>query len=407
MPLSLAIALVVLAALAGACAVYALLALARLRLALRSVPTLRAGLDAPAPEGGWPSVLVVTPAHNERAVIGELCASLRAQDYPNLRVVLALDRCTDGTAEAARTAIGGDARFGIVEIDACPEEWAGKCHAAHRGVTRAPAGGSASDLLLFADADTIFGPSCVRAAVGLMAARDVQLLSLLSTLTHRNWHERVAQPAASLELMRHFPIDRINRDEHGRSFANGQFMLFRREAYEAIGGHEAVRRELLEDLAFARLMRDAKRRVGVFLADGLFHCRMYPTFGAFRRGWKRIYIESAQRKPGRLRRWAAQLVVTGALLPLAALAAMVCGLVTLRRADPLPVVTLALGALGLGLWLLAVGLVHRVQRAPAWTTLVHPVGAVVMASVLLEGAADLERGRGVQWAGRTYARPVR
>ena len=84
-----------------------------------------------------------------------------------VRYVLALDRCTDDTAALARAAIDGDERFEIIEIDACPGDWAGKVHAVHAGVTRSR-GAADAEYLLFADADTLFSPGCIASALALM-----------------------------------------------------------------------------------------------------------------------------------------------------------------------------------------------------------------------------------------------
>ena len=114
---------------------------------------------------------MVVPAHNESRVIAGLVRSLRAETYPQLRFVLALDRCTDDTAALARAAIGGDDRFEIIEIDACPNDWVGKVHAVHVGFTRSRAAADA-EYLLFADADTLFSPGCI--AVGACADATAQ-----------------------------------------------------------------------------------------------------------------------------------------------------------------------------------------------------------------------------------------
>ena len=265
----------------------------RVQRTQRIIPTLRFGQTLAAADPPAGRVCVVVPAYNEARVIAGLVASLRAETYGQARYVLALDRCTDDTAALARVAIGRDERFEIVEIDACPSDWAGKVHAVHAGVTRSR-GAADADFLLFADADTLFSPGCIASALALMRERKLDLLSLLSTLTHDTWFERVVQTAAALELMRHFPLTRVNGvDGRRRAFANGQFMLFRRAVYDAIGGHEAVKDALLEDLALARRVDDGARRLGVFFADGLFHCRMYADWPQFRRGWKRIYTEAA------------------------------------------------------------------------------------------------------------------
>lgn len=387
--------------------VYVVVAAARLRKTMRSAPTARAGLTLPEPEGGWPSVCVVIPAHNEAAVVGALAQSLARQEYPGLRVVFALDRCTDDTERIIRDVVGADQRFELVRTNHCPDDWAGKCHAAWRGVQDS-VGARDADLLLFADADTVFDPRCVRATTALLLQRRLDMLSLLSTLTHAAWFERIVQPAAAMELMRHFPLNRINRPDHGRAFANGQFMLFRRAAYDKLGGHEAARDELLEDLAFARRMKKSGMPVGVLLADDVLRCRMYARWADFRRGWKRIYIESAQRRASRLLAWARALLVTGVALPMGAALCIAVGFAAVRLDEP------ALGgsAIGLGLtallaWLVVIAAIHHAQRAPIWTALLHPVGAWLVAGLLAEAATDLRAGRGVAWAGRVYKREGR
>src|SRR5512138_895837 len=78
---------------------------------MRVVPTLRLGQRLAAADPPIGRVCVVVPAYNEAPVIAGLVQSLRAETYPRLRVVLALDRCRDDTAAIARAAIGDDDRF--------------------------------------------------------------------------------------------------------------------------------------------------------------------------------------------------------------------------------------------------------------------------------------------------------
>jgi chlorobactene glucosyltransferase len=368
---------------------------------LRAVPTLRAGqrlAEADPPTG---RVCVVVPAHNESRVISGLVGSLREETYPQLRVVLALDRCTDDTASLARSAIAGDERFEIVEVDSCPADWAGKVHAVHAGVTRSRATADA-DYLLFADADTVFSPGCIAAALAMLRARKLDLLSLVSTLTHDRWYERVVQTAAALELMRQYPLTLANASKDRRPFANGQFMLFTRDAYELVGGHAAVRSALLEDLAMARLVEARQRRSGVFLADGLFHCRMYADWPQFRRGWKRIYTEASGRRAGRLSVSARRLRWLGTLVPGWMLGAAPYGALVIGRDPALGRTLLALGVAAVVVWLGSLTRIVGVARAPAWTAPLHIVGAWLTADLLGEAASDLRSRRPTHWGGRKY-----
>src|SRR5262249_28674428 len=150
--------------------------------------------------------------------------------------------------------------------------------------------------------DTIFHPSCTRATVALLRHRNLDLLSLLSTLTADRWFERCVQPAAGFELIRQYPLVRMNRQgSHSRPFANGQYILIRREAYDRIDGHRSVRSEVFEDVRLAQHAAREKLRLGVFMADGMLRCRMYKDWAEFQRGWNRIFSESCNRRPNRLR----------------------------------------------------------------------------------------------------------
>jgi chlorobactene glucosyltransferase len=373
----------------------------RVEYSMRAIPTLRLGHKlamARAPTG---RVCVVVPAHNESRVIAGLVRSLRAETYLQLRVVLALDRCTDETASLARVQIAADERFEIIEIEACPTDWTGKVHASHVAVTRSR-GAADAEYLLFADADTLFSPGCIASSLALMRDRKLDLLSLLSTLTHGTWFERVVQTAAAFELIRQYPLTLANAREGRRAFANGQFMLFRRDAYEAVGGHEAVKNALLEDLALARRIEAKQRNAGVFLAAGLFHCRMYGDWLQFRRGWKRIYVEAANRKVRRLSLSASRMRWLGAIFPAWMLGAGPLGALIIARDAQMGWTLLVLWLVALLLWVGALVRICAVSRTPAWTAPLHIIGAWLTANLLAEAASDLRSCRPTRWGGREY-----
>ena len=368
---------------------------------MRGVPTLRVGERLAAADPPTGRVCVVVPAHNESRVIAGLVRSLRAETYADMRVVLALDRCTDDTASLARAQIGNDERFEIVEIDACPPDWVGKVHALHAGVTRSPSAAGA-DFLLFADADTSFAPGCIAASLALMRERKLDLLSLLSTLSFDTWFERIVQPAATLELMRQYPLTLANAATNRRPFANGQFMLFTRAAYEDIGGHEAVKSSLFEDVDLARLVDARKRFAGVFLADGLFHCTMYGEWPQFRRGWKRIFMQAAGRNARYLTLSAHRVRWLGTLLPLWMLGAAPVGVLLVPREPIIGWTLVALGLAAIAVWLGTLVRITVLARAPVWIAPLHIAGAWLAARVLDEAASDVRLHRPTQWGGREY-----
>jgi cellulose synthase/poly-beta-1,6-N-acetylglucosamine synthase-like glycosyltransferase len=373
----------------------------RLEQTMRSVPTLRLGEKLAAADPPTGRVCVVVPAYNESRVIAGLVRSLRGETYPQLRFVLALDRCTDDTAALARAEIADDDRFEIIEIEACPDDWVGKVHALHTAVIRSRAAPEA-EFLLFADADTLFAPGCIASALALMRERRLSLLSLLSTLTHDTWFERVVQTATALELMRRYPLTLANAERDPRAFANGQFLLFRRNAYEAIGGHEAVRDVVFEDVNLARLVVTGKGRTGVFMADGLFRCRMYADWAQFRRGWKRIFTETASRRARRLAVWSWQIRLLGAIFPVWTLAALAFGGALIAQDALRGWSMVGFCVVALLVWAGALVRIAMTAHAPLWTAPLHIAGAWLTADLLAEAARDVRAQTPTRWGGREY-----
>jgi hypothetical protein len=365
---------------------------------LRERPTVRAGLDAPVPEGGWPRLSVIVPAHNEQSVIDTCCASLRGQDYPKLEIIFILDRCTDRTREIVTRHAREDARISVIENDSCPLDWSGKCNAARIGAEH-----SSGEYLIFTDADTQFDPALCRSTVALAMQRGYGLLSLLSTLTYHQRFERIAQPVATMMLMRMYPPRRQGSAKKTRPFANGQFMLFPRTWYERIGGHEAVKDDLLEDLAFAKLVQDADGDCAALLADGMLRCAMYESLQEFKTGWKRIFIEACRRRPPRLRKNAWRGIVIGLGLPAVQVMAVIVAAALLSMdVIPLPLAIIAVVIAALAIQFAALVKVYAAAGAPIASTFYYPLGCWITARAMLEGARDLEMRTPVKWGGREY-----
>lgn len=433
MPLWYAILLALLTLAALATLVFYGVVASRVWRASRTLPTARDGIALAERIAEFPELTVIIPAHNERDVIGRVARSLLASDYPALSVVFVLDRCTDDTEAILREAILSesgepDPRVEIIVNEHCPDGWAGKVHAMHRGYREAKAldrlrspdeaswtpkpGVDVHDLsrglVLFADADTAFDPRCLRAAAALLIERDLDLLSLLSTLTRERWYEKLVQPAATFELVRQYPLDHVNDPTKARLFANGQFMLFRRAAFDSIGGHAGVQNALLEDIQFAKIFGQKPRglRLGCLIADGMLSCEMYRDEAAFERGWKRIFTEAASRRTSKLRSSSVRLLLFGAILPVLSELAFWFALAAwlLFGLEALVGATLAVSALAFLAFCLAMGMVYRQQHQNPLLIAFFPYGAWKIASLLRRAARDLQHGTQTQWGGRQYTR---
>ncbi|MBL4697675.1 MAG: glycosyltransferase [Phycisphaerales bacterium] len=393
---------VILLAGASACAVFWGAVAVHVWLTASKLPTARDGVVLAEQNPPTQKVCVIVPCHNEAGNISRLIGSLKEQDYDRLRVVLALDRCTDDTLGVARAAIGDDARFEIVEITKCPDDWAGKVHAAHSGYSQSEHGRN-SEVLIFTDADTWLDRACVRSCVALLNDRGLDFLSLLSTLNAQTWYERIVQPITAFELARQYPLMRVNReDNRKRAFANGQFMMFTADAYTTIEGHSGVKGAILEDIEFARGVMYAGFSGGLLLADNMLKCRMYDTWEEYIRGWKRIYSESANREVKRLKRYAYRTPMLCTVLPLSCVLLILLSLVAGDESTSW--VAMLVGGVGLGGWYIGLASVYRMSKAPLRDIPGSIIGAVLTGRIFKAAANDLVDGTPTQWGGKSYVR---
>lgn len=360
----------------------------RLWAMARSNSTIREGLQLSVPEDVLVSIVV--PAHNEERVIDRCVTSLRNQTHKNIQIIFVLDRCTDGTLGIVQKHADEDTRVHMIENDHCPDDWAGKCNAARVGAKKATGA-----WLLFTDADTKFDSELVRCSVASAIKRNASLLSILSSLTITKTFERIVQPIASTFLVRQYPVDRINREHRSRPFANGQFLLFSKESYESIGGHDAVKDDLLEDIAFARKIHAKGGKVQVLFADGLLRCSMYPTFEAFKTGWKRIYIEASTRNINRLRRSGVLAIVVSVLLPALGVAGIVVG-----SHSSTPLVWLSMASLISCIWVIC--WLYKINNAPLIYAVFAPFGGLIVAKLFFDAASMLRHRTPIRWGGREY-----
>jgi len=394
----------VLSGLSLAGAAYWLLVRWRVHRDGRNRPSLREGLTVTMPS--WPSVSIIIPAHNEEAQAPDLLRTLLAQIYEgSIEIIFVLDRCTDGTRAALEKEIalsGGGAIRPVVRLidnHDCPDDWAGKCNAANRGSALAT-----GELLLFTDADTTFDPALVRASVALLWQRELALLSALPKVSVRSNFEAVVQPVAIMQLMKIYPISKVNDEVKPRAFANGQFMLFTREAYDAAGGHTAVKDDLLEDIAFARrIVQFLRRKAGIFVADELLHVRMYESYAQFREGWRRIFIEACNRNPSRLFRYGLECVVVGTGVMIIALASIGTGILGLALGDvPLGIAGVIAGFFALICQQVTLRRIFELIGVPPIAALAYAYGSLAVTRIQWRAAKDLRAQKPVRWGGRNY-----
>ncbi|MGQ9477906.1 MAG: glycosyltransferase [Candidatus Bipolaricaulia bacterium] len=223
-----------------------------------------------------PAVSILVPARREEANIGPCLRSLLAQDYPEFEVLALYDDDDpgDGTGVLLQALAREDPRLKVIPGRPLPPDWLGK-HWACQQLAEAARG----ELLLFTDADTRHHPLALRDAVAALQAEEADLLSALPGEELGSWAERLIVPLIPWSILSFLPLGLAYRlPIPALSAANGQFMLFRRQAYRAIGGHGAVRGDVADDLALARRIKAQGLRWRLADGQGRVSCRMYRDF---------------------------------------------------------------------------------------------------------------------------------
>lgn len=349
---------------------------------------------SPAPPDARPLISVIVPARNEAENISACVATLLNSDYERREIIVVDDGSVDGTADIARIlASHSDGGLRLVEGAPLPAGWLGKNWACWQGYRA-----SSGELLLFTDADTRHDDELLAHAVGMLEATGADLVSVFPRQLMETFWERVALPQFFTVLfLRYRNLDRVNRTRDPREvIANGQFILMRREAYEKIGGHEAIRGCVVEDLRLAQVVVRNGGRIHLAHAEELMETRMYRSLAGMVEGWsKNLAIGSRSTVPAWLRPFLPWLIGLS-LIGFWTVPAVFFFAALLGFGGPFAAGwSLASCGASVPFWVY----MHYRYRIPMVHALFFPVGGFVAGAVFIRSAL---RGERVRWKGRTY-----
>lgn len=346
--------------------------------------------DSPEP----PLVSAIIPAKDEEATLADCLASVRSQAYPNLEILVVDDRSTDRTPEIAREAAAADPRVRPIAIEDLPPGWTGKTHALHVAARQAR-----GEWLWFLDADTRHEPDSLAIVLEYARSHDAALASLLPEMRCESFWESVVQPLAGVVLIQSFPLFWANDPRRKLAFANGQYILIRRDAYAAAGGHEAVRDKFVEDIYLARAVKAAGFSARTAIAHGIGSTRMYTSLPRLVRGWSRILYDALGRDPWRLLAQGLDPLFFSQTAHVALVAAL--AMLALGKPGPFPA------------WLLGLSVAHHLltytclrrlyvlsvprTRHVAW----YPLAGLVLDVILFRAIRMCQTGK-VTWRGTAY-----
>lgn len=229
-----------------------------------------------------PRLSVCVPARNEERGVEACLHSLLNQNYPNFEVIAIDDHSTDRTGDIMRHLAQENSRLKVLKAADLPEGWLGKPFALHQAfkVTQ-------GEYLLFTDADPVFKPTALNTAVHVMRERDLDVLTLMPKAEFGSFWERAVQPVIFGFIASLTRFKNVNDPDHRSAMGFGAFLMFRRSAYEKIGGHEAGKSDVLEDVLIAKRAKGAGLKLFVADAKQLFSIRMYFGLKEIWFGWEK------------------------------------------------------------------------------------------------------------------------
>ena len=203
-----------------------------------------------------PKVSVILPARNEGRYIARCLDSLLGQDYPNFEIIAINDSSTDGTGEIMKAYAANDLRVMHIDASPKPEGWTGKNWACYQGFLRAR-----GELLIFTDADSKHLPSTMSLAVGHLMSENLEALTAVPRLICNDFWTKMTLPVLATFLHTRFSPIRVNDPNTKTGYFFGSFFIITRSTYEAIGTHEGVKEELVEDGALGGKVKASKFRM--------------------------------------------------------------------------------------------------------------------------------------------------
>jgi len=372
------------------------MALAGVWIAGLAVQALRLKRPRSVPRRGAqsPFVSVIVPARNEARNIERCVGSLAQSRWVEFELIVVDDQSDDGTGDLVRAMDRGRAKnIRVVDGRPLPSGWVGKPWACHQGVAVAR-----GEWLLFADADTWHEAGALARAGAALEEDGADMVSIAGRQEMEGFWERLVQPHVFFMLLQAMPrLDRpVPRRKWRRAVAVGHYVLVRRSAYEAVGGHEAVRDAVVEDLKLAQTFARAGRRVSVREDWHGLSARMYQSFGEIVRGWTKNLSIGARQTFGPVggRLLLASVLVGYPLFWMFPGAVLLAGAAGYAASPAVAAAGIAYGA-SAAMWS---GVGWAISRRP-WLGWLYPVAAAVVWGMVARSA--LRRSR-VTWKGRDF-----
>jgi chlorobactene glucosyltransferase len=341
-----------------------------------------------------PRVSIILPVRNQANTVSECVTSLVALDYLQKEIIVVDGNSTDGTQDILKTF---DGKIKLVEEEPLPQGWVGKNWACHLGYKQAK-----GDLLMFTDGDSIHSRDSLPKTVNYLEVTKADLVTLAPAAILRTFWEKLLQPPIFWLIMMFVGGKWVNDDTKPRwALGNGQYMLFRREAYDKVGGHYAVRDRISEDYSLGRLIKASGLRLRMVTASDSLGVRMYSSLPEIWRGWRKNFYSVSGNHPLFRAAYRLVLLFTFLVLPFVVLGYGIY----LAPATPINIYLLTGAFMAFFLWLGLIILDRSIRVSPLYALLL-PFAVLVYIGIGIDSTIRGALGMGFSWKGRVYGKPI-
>ncbi len=337
-----------------------------------------------------PLVSVLVPARNEAKNIGRCLRSLLKQDYPNMEILVLDDNSEDGTGQIIGSIAKKDPRVRLLAGRPLKKGWLGKNYACHQLSKYAK-----GEYFIFTDADTLHFTNSISSAVFSLTANGLDALSVYPKQIMVTIHERMVVSFINFAILCLMPLVLIKRSKSPLfCTAIGQFILFKKEVYRNIGGHESIASEILDDIHISKQVKRGGYKFMIFDGSNNIYCRMYSNFSEVVKGFSKFIFAAFNYN----------IYTLGVVISFISVIFL------------LPFILLPLGffifewsVLILNLLFIQIALIFIIRitlsfrfKARILDVLLHPFSMIYIILIAANSVFHTKFGHGVYWKGRTY-----
>jgi len=232
-----------------------------------------------------PKVSIIVPARNEEEFISKCLDSLLEQDYQNYEIIAIDDSSEDSTGEIIKKYAEKNSKIIHVSARPKPADWMGKNWACMEGYKKAT-----GELLLCTDSDTKYSKNVVSLAVAHLLSKKLDALTVIPKMLCLDKWTKITLPMLSTFLHTRFSAIRVNDPSKKTGYFFGSFFIIKKDVYEAIGTHEGVKHEIIEDGALGKKVKESGFKLRMVRGEHLIEAIWARSWTTLWNGLKRLMV---------------------------------------------------------------------------------------------------------------------